>query len=161
MHPASKLFTSTILYREAFVALRYGIELRLGLIVLSGESGVGKTRLVTLLRDSAKKNFRLLVLSARSERVTSLLCRTIAGLGLDEPAERRAGTQALKKYLLQQSKAGQIVAIVIDDADELSPEDFAELKTLLSLRSEQRHLLWSFSSEARRSRRSALRGSSH
>src|ERR1044072_3944728 len=32
-------------YREAFVAVRYAIELRLGLIVLSGESGVGKTTL--------------------------------------------------------------------------------------------------------------------
>jgi len=32
-------------YRDAFIAVRYGIELRLGLIVLSGESGVGKTSL--------------------------------------------------------------------------------------------------------------------
>jgi len=128
-------------YREAFVAVRYGIELRLGLIVLSGESGVGKTSLVELVRENAKQKVRLIALSARTERASSLLHRVMACLGLHVPAERRAGTQALKSHLLQQSKAGQIVAIFIDEADELGPEDFAELKTLLSLRSEGRHLL--------------------
>ena len=128
-------------YREAFVAVRYGIELRLGLIVLSGESGVGKTTLVKLVGESAKQKVRLVVLSARAVRGSSLLGRVIAGLGLPVPAERRAGIQALKKYLLQQFKRSQIIAILIDDADELGPEDFAELKILLSLRSEGKHLL--------------------
>jgi general secretion pathway protein A len=127
-------------YREAFVALRYGIQLRLGLVVLTGESGVGKTSLITLFRNSAKKNVRLIVLSAR-ERPAGLLFRILAGLALEAPAERRAGIQTLNKFLLEQSKAGQIVAIIIDDADELSPEDFAEIKMLLSLRSERAHLL--------------------
>ena len=128
-------------YREAFVALRYGIQLRLGLVVLTGESGVGKTSLITLFQNSAKKNVRLVVLSAR-ERSAGLLSCILAGLGLDAPAERRrAGIQSLKKYLLEQSNAGQIVAIVIDDADELSLEDFAEIKILLSLRSDRTHLL--------------------
>ena len=128
-------------YREAFVALRYGIQLRLALVVLTGESGVGKTSLITLFQNSAKKNVRLVVLSAR-ERSAGLLSCILAGLGLDAPAERRrAGIQSLKKYLLEQSNAGQIVAIVIDDADELSLEDFAEIKILLSLRSDRTHLL--------------------
>jgi type II secretory pathway predicted ATPase ExeA len=128
-------------YREAFVALRYGIELRLGLVVLTGESGVGKTSLVTLFRNSAKKNVRLLVLSACSQRPAGLLFSIVAGLELELPTERRAGTRALKKYLLEESGAGQIVAIIIDDADELSLEDLGELKTLLSLRSDGRHLV--------------------
>ena len=128
-------------YREAFVALRYGIELRLGLVVLTGESGVGKTSLVTLFRNSAKKNVRLLVLSACSQRPAGLLFSIVAGLGLELPTERRAGTRELKKYLLEESGAGQIVAIIIDDADELSLEDLGELKTLLSLRSDGRHLV--------------------
>jgi type II secretory pathway predicted ATPase ExeA len=128
-------------YREAFVAVRYGIELRLGLVVLSGEPGVGKTSLLKLVRESAKKNVRLVMLSARAERATSLVDCIMAPWNSNVPPERRAGIQALKKYLLQQSKAGQIVAILIDDADELDPENCAELKTLLSLRSDGRHLL--------------------
>jgi general secretion pathway protein A len=128
-------------YREAFVALRYGIELRLGLVVMTGEPGVGKSSLVTLFHNSVKKNLRLAVLSARSERPGGLLFRIVAGLGLDVPADIRAGTQTLKKYLLERSKAGQIVALIIDDAEELTLEDFAVLKTLLSLRSDGRHLL--------------------
>ena len=54
-------------YREAFVAVRYGIELRLGLLLLSGESGVGKTTLVKLVGESAKQKVRLIVLSARPD----------------------------------------------------------------------------------------------
>ena len=81
------------------------------------------------------------MLSARAERASSLLSRIMADLGLHVPSDRRAGTQALRKYLLQQFKRGQIIAILIDDADELGQEDFAELKTLLSLRSEGKHLL--------------------
>ena len=42
---------------------------------------------------------------------------------------------------MEESGAGQIVAIIIDDADELSQEDFTELRTLLSLRSDGRHLV--------------------
>ena len=61
-------------YREAFVALRYGIELRLGLVVLTGESGVGKTSLFTLFRNSAKKNVRLLVLSASLRSALPVCC---------------------------------------------------------------------------------------
>jgi type II secretory pathway predicted ATPase ExeA len=83
-------------YREAFVALRYGIELRLGLVVLTGESGVGKMSLITLFRNSAKKNVRLLVSSARSERPADLLLRIAAGLGFEMPMERRGKTQALR-----------------------------------------------------------------
>jgi type II secretory pathway predicted ATPase ExeA len=141
--PASNVqpFCINDAYREAFIAVRYGIELRLGLIVLSGESGVGKTTLVRLVGESARQKVRLVVLSARAEPASSLLDRIMAGLELHMPRERRAGTQALKKYLLQQFRRGQIVAILIDDADELGPEDFAELRTLLSLRSEGKHLL--------------------
>jgi general secretion pathway protein A len=128
-------------YREAFVALRYGIELRLGLVILTGEPGVGKSSLVTLFRNSVKSNVRLAVLSARSERPVGLLFRIAADLGLELPQDLRAGTPTLKKYLLERSKARQIVALIIDDAEELTLEDFAVLKTLLSLRSDARHLL--------------------
>jgi general secretion pathway protein A len=128
-------------YSEAFDALHYGIELRLGLVVMTGESGVGKSSLVTLFRDSVKKDVRLVVLSARSERPADLLFHIVAGLGLDAPADRRAGIQTLRKYLVEQSKARQIVAIIIDDAEELTLEDFAVLRTLLSLRADGIHLL--------------------
>ena len=77
---------------------------------------MGKTSLVKLVQESAKKVANRVVGAPRS-----LLSRIVAALGLHIPAEHRAGTQALRRYLLQQSKNGQIVAILIDDADELGP----------------------------------------
>ena len=44
--PDPRFFYDSPSYREAFAGLRYGIEARKGLIVITGDAGTGKTRLV-------------------------------------------------------------------------------------------------------------------
>ncbi|PYJ66811.1 MAG: AAA family ATPase, partial [Verrucomicrobia bacterium] len=50
----SRFFYSNDLYQEAFANLRYGIEWKKGLIVMTGEVGTGKTTLLCKMMRSLK-----------------------------------------------------------------------------------------------------------
>ena len=52
--PDPTFFYTTLVYREAFAILQYGIEAKKGFIVVTGEVGTGKT---TLLRRLMTHNF--------------------------------------------------------------------------------------------------------
>jgi general secretion pathway protein A len=136
----SLYFNST--YQQAFIALRYGIKLRLGLMVLTGESGIGKTSLITFVKNQCEANIRLAVTSSRGRDFSDLLWFITRALGLKEmPAERQAMVQEIRRFLLDRVKEDDIFAVILDDAQDLNLETLKEIESLSNLLSADGNLL--------------------
>ena len=129
-------------YQQAFIALRYGIKLRLGLMVLTGESGVGKTSLITFVKNRCEGGIRLGVTSSRGRDFADLLWFIMRALGLEKiPAERQAMVQEIRRYLLDRVKEDDILAVILDDAQDLNSETLKEIESLSNLLSCDGNLL--------------------
>jgi type II secretory pathway predicted ATPase ExeA len=118
-------------YQEAFLALRYGIKLRKGVSTLTGESGTGKTSVIAMVKARSESSIRFVEIACRDQDSSALVERIARALGVTKiPVGKNALLQELESYLLEQFKAEHIVAVVVDDAQEL---DLGGLKAIDSL----------------------------
>ena len=128
-------------YQESYLSLRYGIRLASGLLVVTGESGVGKTTLINLV-DRSDPNMRMALIASQGHDFSSLLQLFSAALGLKEVSpESRSMLREIRRYLVEQLKNDCVVALVLDDAHELDVETLQGLKSLLRLQSSGKSLL--------------------
>ena len=130
--------------RERFIAyLKNRLVSGQGHIVLTGESGVGKTALIDFLfPDLDKGKFVLVkVVPDRVERDAFL--HYIAGpLGIDLDTERPAELrETLRQSLIGQARAARPVFVIVDDAHRLQDDALRDLDWIAGLRSENRFLV--------------------
>jgi general secretion pathway protein A len=140
--PNSRLFYSNDLYQEALANLRYGIEWKKGLIVMTGEVGTGKTTLLT--RTMRGLEARVHPIFVSYDHLTSVeLLRIIAqALGLKYDGQDRLATiEQLREQLLLKHKKAEIVALLIDEAQNLSDEMFEDIRFLSNIETEREKLL--------------------
>jgi type II secretory pathway predicted ATPase ExeA len=119
-------------HREAIASLLYEIQLCRGFTALIALPGMGKTtvllHVLSLLRGNARTAFLFQTLCGPEQFLRSLL----ADLGIDDEGGDVARMHAkLNAYLLQESKGGRQVIVVIDEAQNLD-ERVLELVRMLS-----------------------------
>jgi general secretion pathway protein A len=128
-------------YQESYTDLRYGIKLRKGLIVLTGESGTGKTSLIKMVKDRCESNTHMVMVSSYGRDFAQLLRLTMKAFGLKKiPSDRHAKIQRFKAYLIDQLRQGHIVAVAIDEAQELDLQTLNELESIAELQSADQNL---------------------
>lgn len=140
----SFLFASTS-HREGLAQLRYGIEARRGFIVLTGEVGTGKTTLVqALLRQLVEGTQTALIFSAITSPI-DLLRYVNEEFKLVDPMQgiRDAHDYIsfLDEFLLQKYRAGQNTALIIDEAQNLSPDVLESVRLLSNFETTKDKLL--------------------
>lgn len=140
----SFLFESSS-HREGLAQLRYGIEARRGFIVLTGEVGTGKTTLIqALLRQLAVGTQTALIFSTITSPV-DLLRYVCDEFKLIEPMQGvRDGHDyiyLLNEFLLQKYRGGQNAALIIDEAQNLSPEVLEAVRLLSNFETTKDKLL--------------------
>ena len=140
--PDPRFYFDTPSCRESFAGLRYGIEGRKGLIVITGEPGTGKTRLVKDFMQRAEVMIRTAFIANPKLGTTELLPFVLNGLRVT-PATQDPGalTVQLKEYLFEQFKKRHIVALLIDEAQQLSNELLEELRLLSNLETNEEKLI--------------------
>ncbi|HEY6838300.1 MAG TPA: AAA family ATPase [Geobacteraceae bacterium] len=130
-------------HREAFAHLLYGIDNYAGFIELTGEVGTGKTTMLrTLLSQLAEEHYRLALIfnpSLSTAELLALICREF-GLTCDNCSSAELlGT--LYRFLLQENIAGRMVVLVIDEAQNLSPEVMEQVRLISNLETERNKLI--------------------
>jgi general secretion pathway protein A len=141
--PDPRFFYSNSAYREAFATLRYGIEARKGFIVITGEVGTGKTTLLKLFMHNAESTIHTAFIFNPRLGFLELLRAMLNDLGIPQNAneDRLSLTEKLNAYLIEQIKSRQIVALLIDEAQDLSDEMLEELRLLSNLETDKDKLL--------------------
>ena len=129
-------------HREALDAIRYGIESRAGFIVVTGEIGAGKTTLLqTLVQQLDERSVVGRIVNTTLEP-RELLEAIALDFGLPT-AERSkpALLRELGQFLVRQRAQGRRPLLVIDEAQNLSPQALEEVRLLSNLETEKSKLL--------------------
>lgn len=128
---------------EALAGLMHGIKERQGFVTLIGEVGTGKTTLVNRLLDGLKQEqIRTAFIFNSRVNTTQLLEFVLAEF--DIQCESRSKSQQLMRlnhWLLERHTAGETVALVIDEAQNLTYPVMEEVRLLTNLETSTDKLL--------------------
>lgn len=119
---------------KALSYLRYGIQERIGFILLTGEVGAGKT---TLIQELIKSHLERVTLArVFNTRVDShqLLTMVNDDFGLETSGRSKAAlVRELNDFLIDQYAMGNQAVLIIDEAQNLSGELLEEVRMLSNL----------------------------
>lgn len=129
--------------QEALACLTYGIETRKGFILLTGEVGTGKTTLINKLLEWLHKErvSTAFVFNPRLS-VSHFFDFMMADFGI--PCELHQKGQMLMKlnqWLLERYQAGERAVLIVDEAQNLSPQMLEEIRLLTNLETSTEKLL--------------------
>ncbi len=139
--PDPRFWYTNPLSQEAFATLSYGIEARKGFIVVTGEVGTGKTTLLRALMHSLGTTVNSVFVFYSHFIFLELLRFTLRELGLRGEGEKLAMIEQLRGYLEEQHRRGHVVALLIDEAQNLSDETLEGVRLLSNLETEKEKLL--------------------
>ena len=130
-------------HREALAHLVYGIDTHAGFIAMTGEVGTGKTTLLrALLNQLAPERYRTALIfnpCLSGEQLLAAICRDY---GVETEEKNSFGyLEALNSFLLEQHTAGRTVVLVIDEAQNLTPELLEQLRLISNLETERDKLV--------------------
>ena len=129
-------------YAEGLEILAEGIKAKKGLLLVTGEVGTGKTILLRKLMRHLHASTRFVFVSTSHLTSEGLKDFIVEDLGLRAQGKTAFEiAQALKDYLLQQSRAAKTVALLIDEAQKLSDGALESLCDLSNLETDQDKLL--------------------
>jgi general secretion pathway protein A len=129
-------------HREAFNHLLYGITTRKGFIEFTGEVGSGKTTLCRAVLSHLGESVRTALILNPFLTETQLLRAILQDFGLTPAGrDKLAYTNQLNTFLLEQSSAGINVALIIDEAQNLSLELLERIRLLSNLETDRHKLL--------------------
>jgi general secretion pathway protein A len=130
-------------HREALAHLLYGVRGGGGFVLLTGEIGAGKTTVCrAFLQQLPPDCHAAYVFNPRLTAVELLqtVCEDF-GLGHVEATTVKPLVDALNAFLLREHAAGRQCVLVIDEAQNLSPELLEQLRLLTNLETDERKLL--------------------
>lgn len=128
-------------HREAFNHLLFGVNERKGFIQITGEVGAGKTTLCRAFLERLEPHFKTALILNPCMTSTQLLRTVITELGLKAPRDRVSCLAVLNSFLLEQVTEGNEVVVIIDEAQDLSPELLEQVRLLSNLETDHRKLL--------------------
>ena len=132
--PDPRFLFLTESHQEALSSMIYGIRERRGFISISGEVGTGKTTLIHHLLHNLDRKVKAVFLYQTQIPFEQLLKEILLELELPVGDGSKASlTRRLQEYLIQRLARDENVAILIDEAQNLSKEVMEELRMLSNL----------------------------
>ena len=129
-------------HRTAMESLLYGIHQREGFMVLTGDIGTGKTTLCRALLGRVDPRVKTAVIFNSFLTEEELLETILQDLGLvTRGKSRKKLIDELNKFLLSQLSEGNHVALIIDEAQNLSITVLEQIRMLSNLETEKEKLL--------------------
>jgi len=132
---------------EALANLTYGVQKRKGFILLTGEVGTGKTTLLNRLLNwlDSERVATAFIFNSRLN-VTQFFDFMMAdfGIPLEASSPQTFKSQALLRlyhWLLERYKAGKTAVLIVDEAQNLSPQVLEEIRLLTNLETTTEKLL--------------------
>jgi general secretion pathway protein A len=129
-------------HREALAAVECGLLERRGFITLVGEVGTGKTTLLYSLLARLDAQLDVAFVGYTAQTFDDLLAAALKDLGVTPPnGSRYELVCALNEHLMRRAAEGRTVALVIDEAQNLSDETLEALRLLSNFETYSEKLL--------------------
>jgi general secretion pathway protein A len=129
-------------HREALDHLLFGIQQRKGFIQITGEVGTGKTTICRALLEELGPSYKTALILNPCMTGPQMLRTILTELKQKLPRnDRVAWLEALNRFLLDQVHEGNDVVLVIDEAQDLSPDLMEQVRLLSNLETDQQKLL--------------------
>lgn len=146
LRPDPSFFFSSKVHKRASAYLEYGLSHGEGFIVITGEVGAGKTTLVrNLFRNLQSENIVAAQIANTHLDADDTLRMVAASFGLaHEGANKATLLTRLEQFLRQCEKQGKRALLVVDEAQNLSPNTVEELRMLSNFQGDDRSLLQTF-----------------
>jgi general secretion pathway protein A len=129
-------------HREAFNHLLYGIRERKGFVQLTGEVGAGKTTLCRAMLEQLGPAFSTALIINPVMTADQLMKAIAMELNLQAGGlDRLEIVDAINRFLLQQVEQGKDTVLIIDEAQDLTPNLLEQVRLLSHLETDERKLL--------------------
>jgi type II secretory pathway predicted ATPase ExeA len=129
--------------REALANLAYGIRGRKGIILMTGEVGTGKTTLLHALLDWLRRGQAVTSFIFNTQlSVTEFFDCLMADFGIPCSSPSKGHVlMRLNRWLLDRYRARETAVLIVDEAQNLSPQLLEEIRLLGNLETSTEKLL--------------------
>jgi type II secretory pathway predicted ATPase ExeA len=118
-------------HNHALQYLEYGIEHNIGIILLSGEVGAGKTTLIQYVRRQIGQNIGIVVLSNTNLVADQLLMYVLMELNIESDKTSKAhNLKIFKNYLQSLKDEFRRLILIIDESQNLPKDALEEIRML-------------------------------
>ena len=129
-------------HKKAITYLDYGIKERIGFILLTGEIGSGKTTIIRNLIKNLNGSIRLSRVNNTKVSSEQLLSMINEDFGMDVEGKSKAKLLSeLNEFLIDEYSNKHQPVLLIDEAQNLSPELLEEIRLLSNLETDRAKLL--------------------
>lgn len=141
--PDSECVYLTAQHAGAISGLAFGVLARKGYLVLTAEAGLGKTTslrsLAQLLIESNVDSSLILTPTLTASEFLELV---LLNFGFKHvPVSKAQRLKLLEEFLIDSDAEGRVLALIVDEAHQLSPEVLEEVRLLGNFEGEDRKLL--------------------
>ncbi len=131
-------------YQEALAHLMYGIESEGGFVLLTGEVGTGKTTICRCLLEQLPENVDVAFIlnpKVTSEELLATICDELSIYYPEGTTSTKIFVDKINEYLLDAYSKGRKTVLIIEEAQNLSPDVLEQVRLLTNLETNQSKLL--------------------
>ena len=129
-------------HENAYTHLEYAVAENKGFVVITGEIGSGKTTLINFLLSKIQQNIKVGLISNTYVSPTQFIKMVCQELELEvEGMDKAEMLDFFHDFLLRQFAERNRVALIIDEAQNLTPKTMEEIRMLSNLEAEKHHLI--------------------
>lgn len=129
-------------HKEALAHLSYGISQRKGILALTGEIGTGKTTLCRFFLSQLGSSIKTALILNTYFSELELLEAIVTDFGIRVKEKTKVSfIGGLNKFLLKESESGNNVALIIDEAQNLTAKQLEQVRLLSNLETEKHKLI--------------------
>jgi general secretion pathway protein A len=129
-------------HREVLSQLLYGIEERKGFILVTAEVGMGKTTLLSALRQQLDSTTAVAYVSNSMLPFQGILEYMLEEFELEKPGESAAQRHVtLQNFLIERHRTGQNTVLILDEAQNLYPQTLEQIRLLSNFETTKEKIL--------------------
>lgn len=129
-------------HRMALTMLQYGVVNQAGFTVITGDIGSGKTTLIRKLLEEIVDEVAVGLVSNTHRNFGELLQWVLLAFGLEYREKKKVELyHTLAEFIIREYSQGRNTVLIIDEAQNLSPEALEELRMLSNINADKDQVL--------------------